>query len=56
MHATVKETIVAALQRAGYDTVTACEHAQRKIQELKASPAGRYRITAGDKIITVDKT
>ena len=56
MHATIKETIIAALQRAGHDTVTACEHAQRKIEELKVSPAGRYRIIAGDRLITVDKT
>lgn len=50
----IKETIIAALQRAGYDTMTACELAYAKVQELKRSAPGRYTFQAGNESITVD--
>jgi hypothetical protein len=51
----VKEALIAALQRAGYDTMTACEHAARMVRELQARPSGRYRIIAGNDIVTVNR-
>ena len=51
----VKETFVAALQRAGYDTITACEHASAKMTEIKSWPPGRYHVIAGDVVLTIVK-
>jgi hypothetical protein len=51
---TVKETLVRALQRAGYDTITACELASAKVAELQASPPGRHGVNVGKERITID--
>lgn len=51
--ATVKETLVAALQASGFDTITACEHATAMVRELNDKPPGTYTIRAGVKFITI---
>ena len=50
---TVKEALVTELQKAGYDTVTACELAHTYIQELKAKPPGTHSIQVGSTVVCV---
>lgn len=49
---TVKEALVEAIRAKGYDFVTACEHAQRFIDDIKKEPAGTEWTLAG---VTVRK-
>lgn len=46
---TIKEKIVEMMQRAGYDFMTACEEAERMIQEFRRSSRlqSRYFIKGG---------
>jgi hypothetical protein len=56
MNTTIKEQIVDALRDAGYDFMTACEHATKKLAELRAAPLGEYTFCAGSKQFTVRKS
>ena len=49
----VKETIVKAMQVAGYDTVTACEHAERTIKEFMQSGKQQNSYLCGEQLITI---
>lgn len=50
----IKEKLVLSLQRAGYDTFTACELADDKIAELKHLPSGtKTTFTAGQDEYTI---
>ena len=48
-----KETIVTAMQRAGYDTLTACEHARDIITEFIQSGKQQCGYTCGNELITI---
>ena len=48
-----KETIVQAMQRAGYDTVTACKYAHDIIAEFMESGKQQCRYTCGNQLITI---
>jgi len=52
---TVKETIIAALQKDGYDMITACEIAADYIKELLQKPAGKYIYHTNTSKITIIK-
>lgn len=49
----IKEKIIEALVKAGYDTMTACQLAYNKIKELQNFPSGEYTFIAGNETITV---
>jgi len=50
---TAKETIIKAMQSAGYDTLTACEHARDIIAEFMESGKQQCRYTCGNQLITI---
>ena len=51
----VKETIVKAMQDAGFDTVTACEHAERTIAEFVQSGKQQNTYAYGEQVITISR-
>ena len=50
---TAKETIIKAMQNAGYDTITACEHARDIITEFIQSGKQQCSYACGDELITM---
>jgi len=50
---TAKETIIKAMQNAGYDTITACEHARDIITEFIQSGKQQCSYTCGNELITI---
>ena len=49
----VKETMVKAMQDAGYDTMTACEYAERTIAEFMQSGKQQNSYVCGEQVITI---
>ena len=50
---TAKETIIKAMQNAGYDTITACEHTRDIITEIIQSGKQQCSYTCGNELITI---
>ena len=51
----VKETIVEAMQDTGYDTMTACEYAERTIAEFMQSGKQQNSYVCGKQVITISR-
>lgn len=52
---TVKEALIEALRRDGYDVMTACELAHEKMQEIATFPAGEHSVHTRTETVTFTK-